>query len=114
MTRRQIDVMSSDDVPECPRCGKEGLLYARVPHGWVNAAGERVDGYTGVVLCADCDANATHSGPLITWFHVNGEADDEDPEFVRLLIAWATHVFVPMLDEQALEDEIEQWRRGEL
>ncbi|MET7335978.1 DUF6300 family protein [Nonomuraea sp. NPDC005650] len=111
---RQIEVITSDDAPECPRCGQEGLLYARVPNGWYNAAGARVEGYTGVVLCPACDTQDLHAAPLITWFHVNGEANDEDQEFVRLFIAWATNVFVPMLNEQALEDEIEQWRRGEL
>ncbi|MEV4014286.1 DUF6300 family protein [Nonomuraea angiospora] len=108
---RRIEVISSDDAPECPRCGRAGLLYARVPNGWYNAAGARVDGYTGVVLCSDCDPRDLLAAPLISWFHVNGEADDEDHEFVRLFIAWATNVFVPMLNEQALEDEIEQWRR---
>ncbi|MET9251499.1 DUF6300 family protein [Nonomuraea sp. NPDC003709] len=111
---RRIEVISSDDAPGCPRCGREGLLYARVPNGWYNAVGTRVEGYTGVVLCSDCDTDDPHAAPLISWFHVNGEPDDEDHEFVRLFTAWATDVFVPMLNEQALEDEIEQWRRSEL
>ncbi|MEV5896345.1 DUF6300 family protein [Nonomuraea fuscirosea] len=109
---RRIEVISSDDAPECPRCDREGLLYARVPHGWHNAAGARVEGYSGVVLCPDCDARQAHAAPLISWFHVNGEADDGDPDFVRLFVAWASQAFVPTLNERALEDEIELCREG--
>ncbi|MFC5827971.1 DUF6300 family protein [Nonomuraea insulae] len=110
MTRR-IDVIATDDAPACPRCGGESLLYARAPHTWTNTAGEPVNGYTGVVLCPECDASTPHAAPLITWFHVNGQADEEDEGFVSLLVAWATSIFVPTLDEQALDDEIDRWRR---
>ncbi|MFC7582395.1 DUF6300 family protein [Nonomuraea antimicrobica] len=109
-----IDVITTDDAPDCPGCGSEGLLYSRVPNSWTNTRGELVQGYTGVVLCPRCDAQDRYAAPLITWFHVHGQADDEDEEFVQLLVAWASSVFVPELDKQALEDEIEQWRRGEL
>ncbi|MEV0227940.1 DUF6300 family protein [Nonomuraea sp. NPDC050786] len=108
---RRVDVVTTDDAPACPRCGGEGLLWARVPHSWENAAGERVDGLSGVVLCPGCDARTPHAAALITWFHVNGRTGHEDAEFARLLVAWATNVFVPELDEQALEDEVERWRR---
>ncbi|MEV0384690.1 DUF6300 family protein [Nonomuraea sp. NPDC050643] len=115
---RRIDVIT-DDVPECPRCGRTGLLYARVPNDWQNAADAWVEGYIGVVLCPDCNARDRHAAPLITWFHVNGAADDEDAEFVRLLVAWAAGVFVPALDERALgertlREETERRRLGDL
>ncbi|MEV0618440.1 DUF6300 family protein [Nonomuraea sp. NPDC050404] len=110
---RRIDVVTCGEAPACARCGAESLLWARVPHAWDNAAGERVEGYSGVVLCPECDARTPHAAALITWFHVNGAADDEDPEFVRLLVAWTAGVCIPALDERALRDEIEQWRRGE-
>ncbi|MFI7134721.1 DUF6300 family protein [Nonomuraea sp. NPDC050153] len=113
MTQR-IDVVTTDDAPACPRCGCEALLWARIPHGWTNTAGERVESYSGGVLCPACDAQTPHAAALITWFHVNGQADDEDTEFVQLLVAWATSVLMTELNEQALEDEIEQWRRGAL
>jgi hypothetical protein len=51
---------------------------------------------------------------MITWFHVNGQANDEDAEFVELLVAWATTVFVPELEQQSLGDEIDRWRRSNL
>ncbi|MFB4276106.1 DUF6300 family protein [Nonomuraea sp. MTCD27] len=111
---RRIEVLTAEAAPDCPRCGGPGLLHSRVPHTWTNAAGRRVRGYGGVVLCPECDADKPHAAPLITWFHVNGQADDGDEEFVRLLVAWAAGVFVPMLDERALEAEVEQRRRGGL
>ncbi|MEO3871044.1 DUF6300 family protein [Nonomuraea sp. B12E4] len=112
--RRGVDVVAADDAPACPRCRREGLLWARVPNRWVNAAGRRVEGYSGVVLCSECDARVPHAAALITWFHVNGRADDADAEFARLLAAWAASLDVPEPDERALEAEIERWRHGEL
>ncbi|WP_219505292.1 DUF6300 family protein [Nonomuraea ceibae] len=113
--KRRIDVMTTQEPPLCPRCGAEGLLWARVPHGWANAAGGAVEGRTGVVLCAGCDADAPGAAPLITWFHVHGQAQEQDSEeFARLLVAWAEQVAVPPLDEQRLDTEIEMWRRGDL
>lgn len=107
MTRpRRVDLVSTIEPPACPRCGKDGLLLARVPYGWDNAAGNRVEGRSAVVLCGPCDADAPHAAPLITWFHVNGSVqDDSSEEFVRLLLMWAEHAAVPRLDEQALEEE---------
>ena len=113
MTRR-IDVVTAEGAPRCPTCAREALLLARVPYGWTNAVGERVEGYSGVVLCPECDARTPHAAPLITWFHVNGQADDEDAEFVELLVAWATTAFVPELEQRALGDEIDRWRRSSL
>ncbi|MFI9597885.1 DUF6300 family protein [Nonomuraea sp. NPDC052265] len=115
MTQRRIEVVTSAEPPTCPRCGGEGLLLARVPHGWVNASGARVEGRTGVVLCAGCDADAPHAAPLITWFQVHGnvEADTSD-EFARLLTVWAEHVSVAPLDTDGLNAEVEQFRRGDL
>ncbi|MBN6051034.1 hypothetical protein JYK22_03720, partial [Nonomuraea sp. RK-328] len=87
----------------------------RVPYGWTNAAGEPVQGRTGIVLCEHCDADAPSAAPLITWFHVNGQVeDDTSEEFLRVLVAWAGHAQVPTLDAPALEEELSMWRRGEL
>jgi hypothetical protein len=52
------------------------------------------------------------AAPLISWFHVNGAADDGDPDFVRLFVAWARRAFVPALPERALADAIELCRQG--
>ncbi|MFD8531550.1 DUF6300 family protein [Streptosporangium canum] len=110
-----IEIRSASEPSPCPRCGKDGILSALVSHGWTNASGGDVRGWVTVVLCADCDADAPHSAPLITWFHVNGIIDaDNSGEFVKLLHSWAEHVRVPDLDEAALEREIDAWRRGEL
>ncbi|TMR96646.1 hypothetical protein EJK15_22385 [Nonomuraea basaltis] len=103
------------EVPACPRCGDEALLSARVPYGWTNTGGTAVEGRTGFVLCATCDAAAPGAAPLITWFHVHGQVEQEySEEFVRLLVAWTEQVSVPPLDEHLLETEIELSRRGEL
>ncbi|WP_344836394.1 DUF6300 family protein [Nonomuraea dietziae] len=110
-----MDIISSDRTPPCPRCGQEGLLQARVPHGWVNASGALVQGRNGVVLCATCDADQPHAAALITWFHVNGQVEvGAEHEFKRLLVAWAEHVHVPLLDERALTEEAALWQEGEL
>nr|WP_281283572.1 DUF6300 family protein [Nonomuraea longispora] len=106
--------MTSAEPPVCPRCRGEALLWARVPYGWTNREGGRVEGRSGVVLCPACDARAPGAAALITWFHVHGRADDEDEEFVRLLVRWATGVSVPPLDEHAPEAENERWQRGDL
>ncbi|MFI6705398.1 DUF6300 family protein [Nonomuraea sp. NPDC050478] len=108
-----MDVITTAKPPLCPRCEGEGLLCARVPHGWTNASGAAVEGRTEVVLCAACDAEVPGAAALITWFHVHGQVEDSE-EFVRLLVAWAEQVSVPPLDEQRLEAEIELWRNGEL
>lgn len=113
-----VDPIEVRSVPEpliCPRCRKDGILSAQVLHGWTNFSGADVHGGVEVVLCADCDADTTHAAPLITWFHVNGTVDtDNDEEFLTLLTDWAKNVRVPKLDEVALEEEIQVWRRGEL
>ncbi|MFI7642944.1 DUF6300 family protein [Nonomuraea sp. NPDC049400] len=115
MTKRRIDIITAQEPPTCPRCLAEGLLLARVPYGWANASGDPVDGQTGVVLCAACDAQAPHAAPLITWFHVNGNVENEtSEEFVRLLVAWAENASVPPLDEGRLDEEISLWRSGSL
>ncbi|MBF8192569.1 hypothetical protein ITP53_44195 [Nonomuraea sp. K274] len=112
---RQVDVLTTGEPPTCPRCEGDGLLSALVPYGWANAAGDPVDGRTGVVLCATCDASAPHAAPLITWFRVHGHvADQRGKEFVRLLVAWAGSVSVSPLDERTLDEEIGQWRNGSL
>lgn len=112
---RRVEIVSIVEPPACPRCGNDGLLLARVPYGWVNSAGNRVDGRNGVVLCGGCHDDVPHAAALITWFQVNGSVeDDTSEEFARLLVAWAEHVEAPALDEQALEDEIAQWRNGDL
>lgn len=113
--RRRVEIITTLQAPMCPRCNREGLLQALVPHTWANSSGVMVQGRCGVVLCSWCDADAPHAAPLITWFHVHGRVqDDIAEEFALLLHDWADHVQVPALDEHAWEAEIELWRRGEL
>lgn len=66
-------------------------------------------------MCSRCDASVPQAAPLITWFHVNGGAEeDTSQEFARLLVAWAEHAAVSTLDPQRLEEEIALWRDDEL
>jgi hypothetical protein len=113
--QRRIDIVTAEEPPTCPRCSAEGLLLARVPHGWTNAGGAAVEGRNGVVLCAGCDTDAPAAAPLITWFHVHGSVvPEQEEESARLLVAWAEQVSVLAVDEQRLEAETALWRSGEL
>lgn len=110
-----IEVLSGDTGPCCPRCGQEGLLSARVPHGWERASGARTDGTTIVVLCPSCDAGHPQAGALITFFAVHGHiTEDTLTECANLLRAWAESVRLPTLDLAVLDAEMDAWRRGDL
>ncbi|WP_222720298.1 DUF6300 family protein [Actinomadura sp. HBU206391] len=111
----EIDVINSAIVPDCPRCGGEGLLSARVPYGWERADGQRTAGSTIVVLCSECDADDQHGGPLITFFHVHERISaDKLHECADLIRLWAKNLQIPELDEAALDAEIEAWRNDDL
>src|ERR1700726_3888336 len=82
---------TADPPPPCPRCGQEGLLSARLPHGWRNNLGATVRGTRVVVLCPRCDADDPAAGPLILFFAVYGQITEETTEeFASLLRAWAS------------------------
>jgi hypothetical protein len=109
------EVLITPAVPDCGRCGGEGLLSAHVPHGWDRADGRRVDGIAAVVLCPACDVNDTASGALITYFHVHGRVTPETLEqCAGLLQAWVDSIEVPAVDLDQLNAEAEAWYRNEL
>jgi hypothetical protein len=90
----------------CPRCGGEVLATAGLPHR---------PGTTQVLLCSRCDAADPVAGPIVTFFTVHETVTpDTVEEFATLLHRWAAHVKVPELDVNALDAEVEAWRRGEL
>jgi hypothetical protein len=110
-----IEVLSGATTPRCPRCGQEGLLSARIPHGWERGNGARTDGTTIVVLCATCDAGNHEAGALITFFAVHGHiTEDTLTECADLIHGWMATVRPPTLDLAALDAEIDAWRRGDL
>jgi hypothetical protein len=110
-----IEVLSGATTPRCPRCGLEGLLSARVPHGWERGDRRRVNGTTIVVLCPTCDAENPEAGALITFFAVHGRiTEDTLAEGANLLQQWAATIRLPTLDVAVLDAEVDAWRRGDL
>jgi Family of unknown function (DUF6300) len=80
------------ELPQCPRCGAEGLLSASVPDDGRN--GERDGGRDSrrVVLCPSCDIADSAAGPLILFFAVYGQVTAQTAEeFAGLLRTWADH-----------------------
>jgi hypothetical protein len=112
--RRELDVISTLTPPICPRCEQEGILSARVPHGWDRADGTQTTGTTIVVLCPICDADDAYAGPLVTFFIVHGAIEAATLEQAAdLLQTWADHITIPALNLDTLEAETQAWRRGE-
>ena len=110
-----ITLARTGEPPPCPRCGGEGLLSAQVPHEWRNNRGIMVRGTRIVVLCPHCDAEDPAAGSLILFFAVHGQVTGETTEeFASLLRGWASQAQAPEVDQDALEAELQAWRRGEL
>ncbi|WP_203881253.1 DUF6300 family protein [Planotetraspora kaengkrachanensis] len=111
----RVEVTLAGDPPECGRCGREGILSARLPHALTNARGESVRGFAVVVLCQGCDIGEPEAGALIAWFTVNAEVTDANlRQAADLIHTWASVAKVPPLNEAALESEIQAWRDGAL
>lgn len=110
-----VEVLSGATTPRCARCGQEGLLSARIPHGWERGDGLRVNGTTIVVLCPTCDAGNSDAGALITFFAVHERVTENTlTEFANLLQRWAASIEMPTIDIAALDAEVDAWRRGDL
>lgn len=104
-----------DQVPPCSRCGGAALLRARFPHSWKNARGETVAGIREAELCPACDRVEPAAADLLALFAVDERLDlDNIAEFGGLVAAWVESVRHRTVDLQALDDEHERWRRGEL
>ncbi|GAA2626911.1 DUF6300 family protein [Actinomadura fulvescens] len=111
----RVDVVAAGEAPSCTRCGGEGLLSARVPHGFERPDGHRVNGTTVVVLCPRCDAGDRAAGALITFFHVHGEVESDTVQHCADLIhAWVDSIHIPPVNVEAVEAEFDAWKRGEL
>jgi hypothetical protein len=68
-----------------------------------------------VVLCPRCDVGDSAACPLILFFAVHGQVTGETAEeFATLLRGWASQARAPYVDQDALEAELQAWRRGEL
>jgi hypothetical protein len=110
-----VEVILSSDSPECGRCGREGILSARIPHDPTNARNESVKEFAAIVLCQGCDISQPEAGALIAWFTVNAKIDSENLiQAAELIHAWASVARVPPLNEAALEAEIQAWWEGGL
>ncbi|MGI8445710.1 MAG: DUF6300 family protein [Streptosporangiaceae bacterium] len=110
-----IALARTGEPQPCPRCGGEGLLSARVPHGWLNNRGTAVRGSQVIVLCPRCNADDPEAGPLILFFAVHGQVTRETTEeFASLLRNWAGQAQAAGVDQAALEAELQAWHRGEL
>jgi hypothetical protein len=83
-----ITLTRSAELPECLRCGGEGLLSASVPGGSDNGGRD----VRRVVLCPSCDIGDSAAGPLILFFAVHGRVTAQTAtEFAGLLRTWADH-----------------------
>ncbi|WP_433464024.1 DUF6300 family protein [Spirillospora sp. CA-128828] len=107
--------MSAAHAPACPRCGGDGLLAARVPHNIERPDGHLVRGTTQVVLCPGCDADQPAAGPLITYFHVHGQVNDDTvAQCADLIHTWVASIHIPPADIEQIDAEAEAWRSGDL
>jgi hypothetical protein len=98
----------------CPRCDREGLLSASVPHGATNSSGRQVRGHLPVVLCQSCDADDPAAGPIITFFLVHEQVTiDNAQDFSRLARAWAAQLRAPVFDPKAFETDLAAWEAGD-
>ena len=112
---RPVDVRLAGDLPNCPRCGQQGLLTADVPHGWDNPDGTATYGTIPVVLCAACDHDSPTAGPLIVYLLVHEQITTATlHECAALIQRWADSITIPPVNAETLETEINAWRRGEL
>jgi hypothetical protein len=93
--RPDITLTRTAEQPQCPLCGREGLLSASVPVDPAARGRRRGDcGATGsevrqVVLCPACDVDNSAAAPLILFFAVHGRVTAQTAElFARLLRIW--------------------------
>lgn len=112
---RPVNVRLTGSLPDCPRCGQQGLLTASIPHGWDNDDGTATCGTIPVVLCAACDHGSPAAGPLIVYLLVHEQITAETlHECAALIQRWTDSITVPPVNAKALEAEISAWRQGEL
>ena len=117
MTRRRTDVevRAAGEPPDCPHCGRPGLLAADVPHGWDSPGAEPAKGTIPVVLCATCHIADEHAGPLIAFLLVNEQVTPQNvPECATLIQRWADSIAIAQPDPDRLREEYQAWQDGAL
>jgi len=100
----------------CHRCDAELYLSVRLPHP-DSPTGPGAIGHVRVAtLCPRCDVDNAAAHALLAFFAVHGAVDGANAgEFAALVHDWVDALPPPPeVDLDALEDEIEAWRRGEL
>ncbi|MFJ5220966.1 DUF6300 family protein [Streptomyces sp. NPDC088354] len=103
------------DTPPCPRCAGETLLQACFPHAWMNARGKEVRGLREAVLCPGCDRGEPAADELMALFLVDGQLDLHNaPTFAELAHAWAASKRLQTASIEAIAQEEELWRQGDL
>lgn len=113
--RRDVEIRVSGEPPDCPHCGRPGLLVAHVPYGWDNPGAEPTQGTIPVVLCAICDIGDEHAGPLIAFLLVNEQVTPQTvPECATLIQRWADSITIPRPDMNRIDEEYQAWRDGSL
>jgi len=112
---RPIVVRLVGGLPCCPRCGRQGLLAADIPHGLEDVGGTATHGTIPVVLCSACDHDSPTAGPLIVYLLVHEQVTVENlQECAALIRLWADSITIPAANAEALEAETSAWRQGEL
>ncbi|WP_308203314.1 DUF6300 family protein [Frankia gtarii] len=109
----RVEVVLSADAPVCPRCCRNGLLSARLPHDIIGRRAV-MRGTHVVVLCEACDVGDAAAGALITFFAVHERIDDTTlTEAAPLIAAWTASIQIPQVDPEAWETDYQAWLRGE-
>ena len=92
------------------------LLLAQFSHSWTNARGEEVTGVREAVLCPACDRGEPAADELLAFFAVDDQARAPTPSkcSAGLVAVWVRSVRHRTVDMDALNEEHEHWRRGEL
>ncbi len=112
---RDIEVRADGEAMFCPACRAPALAWARVPHEMSNAAGETIAGLGIAVLCEHCDTADPGAAPLLTYLAVHEQVREEHcAEVVALLRRWALNAEARPPDPLIVEQELAQWRAGEL
>jgi len=112
---RPIEIQLVGRLPCCPRCGRQGLLAADIPHGLEDADWTATHGTIPVVLCAACDHDSPTAGPLIVYLLVHEQITAESlQECAAMMRLWADGISIPAVNAEELEAETSAWRQGEL
>ena len=86
-----VVVETTPEDPDCPVCGRPGILSALLPHTMTDGRGDVTPGRAVAVLCETCDIDHPEAGPLIAYFAVHGAIDQETLEQgTRLVSDWLT------------------------